>query len=212
MNETQLSGRNLFLLSLLGTIVLVLLWWFFIFNSTRQAIVTNNTQLTEVRQQRQDAQTARTQIPQLERELAELQTEQTQLVSALPQRAELGRLFGALRQDVRFSRARLDRFQVGGTAQGVVSEGLPGGVTGIPVQMEVSGTFPEVYAVMQSVETMNRFANLGNINLTVNSPESFNPDVQSAMNFMVYTFDPARAEAVPEEERDNTTWTQEIIQ
>lgn len=207
----QLTGRNLLLLSVLATAVLALLWWFFVFSATREAMAQRSAELTEVRAQREGAQAARTQIPELEAQVAGLRLEQERLLSALPQQAQLGRLFGALRQEVRFAGARLNRFTVGGDAPGVPTGELAAGVQAIGVQMEVGGTFEQVYAVMQAVETMRRFANLGNVALR-SEGDVQNPDVQSTLNFTVYTFDAERASAEAPETEAEPTWTEEIIQ
>lgn len=207
----QLTGRNLLLLSLLATAALALLWWFFVFSATREEMAQRGAELAEVRAQRESAQAARTQIPELEAQVTALRAEQGELLSALPQQAQLGRLFGALRQEVRFAGARLNRFTVGDAAPGVSTEGLAEGVQAIGVQMEVGGTFEQVYGVMQAVETMRRFANLGNVGLR-SEGDVQNPDVQSTLNFTVYTFDAERAAAAEPETETETTWTEGIIQ
>lgn len=207
----QLTGRNLLLLSLLATAVLALLWWFFVFSATREVMAQRGAELAEVRAQREGAQAARTQIPELQAQVAALRAEQGELLSALPEQAQLGRLFGALRQEVRLAGARLNRFTVSDTAPGAPTGELAAGVQAIGVQMEVGGSFEQVYGVMQAVETMRRFANLGNVGLR-SEGDVQNPDVQSTLNFTVYTFDAERAAAETPETETETNWNEGIIQ
>ena len=61
--------------------------------------------------------------------------------------------------------------------------------------MNVSGTFPQLFQVLRSLETQNRFTTVSTVGLQLPTATSFNPPLEGALGLTVYTYDPAQGGA-----------------
>ena len=120
-----------------------------------------------------------------------LEVERDQFLRALPATAQFGTVLDEVRRNVSAAGAELTTF----TVQSGAGTDLPGGVRPISLNLGVSGQFAEVFRALRSLETMNRFTNVGGLGLQLPQATSFNPVLEGTLNLTVYTFDPEQAAA-----------------
>ncbi|GGR77836.1 type 4a pilus biogenesis protein PilO [Deinococcus sedimenti] len=187
----KLTPRNLFFVVLAACLLVAALWYTLRFQSRQQEISLLQGDLetaqTRVAVLRSNAQ----QLPALREEVAKLKVQQDEFLAALPQTANYYRILDEIRLNAAAAGASMSSFNV---ASGNVT-GLPGGVRPINLNVNVSGTFGELFQLLRSVETMSRFTNVNNISLQLPEASSFDPDLEGTLALTVYTFDPTQASA-----------------
>lgn len=188
----NLKGRDIFLLSLVGVLLVGLLWYFLLYSSRRAEIDTANAQLTTLQTQVEAARQASAQLPGLRENVARLAVQRDELLRALPATARFGAVLAEIRGNILASGADLTRISRVGDASGVTA---PPGVQPINLSIAVDGTFNEVYAVLRSLEDMNRFSTINSLGLSLGTATSFDPTLSGTMGVTVYTFDPNAAAA-----------------
>ena len=188
----KLKSRDIFLIALVATLLVFLLWYFVIFQNTRTTISSLQSQLDTLSIQRDAARSAVAQLPALRQQVSELQVKRDELLRELPQTAQVGRVVDEIRTDV---------LAAGGTLNSVAQNagagtGLPAGVTPIGLALGVDGSFESLFRVLRSLEGMSRFSTINSLALNLGgAADSFDPKLSGQMGVTVYTFNPNAAGA-----------------
>lgn len=187
--SVKLAPRSLFLLVLAGCALLLLAWFLMRFQARQQEITLLQGELETTRLTAESYRAAQRGLPELRATVARLEVERDQFLRALPATAQFGTVLDEVRRNVSAAGAELTTF----TVQNGPGAGLPGGVRPITLNLGVSGQFAEVFRALRSLETMNRFTNVGGLGLQLPQATSFNPALEGTLNLTVYTFDQAQA-------------------
>lgn len=188
----KLRSRDIFLLALVATLLLFLLWYFVIFQSTRDTITEKQSELDTLQIQVNAARQAEAELPRLRQQVADLEVRRDELLRQLPQTQRIGSVVDEIRTDV---------LAAGGTLNSVAqnagaASGLPAGVTPIGLALGVDGSFEALFKVLRSLEGMSRFSTIDSVALNLGgTAESFDPTLSGQMGVTVYTFDPSVAGA-----------------
>lgn len=188
----KLKSRDIFLLALVATLLIFLLWYFVIFQNTRTTITSKQSELDTLQIQVQAARQAEAELPRLRQQVADLEVKRDELLRQLPQTQQIGSVVDEIRTDV---------LAAGGTLNSVAQNagaaaGLPAGVTPIGLALGVDGSFESLFRVLRSLEGMSRFSTIDSVALNLGgSAESFDPTLAGQMGVTVYTFDPSAAGA-----------------
>jgi type IV pilus assembly protein PilO len=189
--SVKLAPRSLFLLVLAGCALLLLAWFLMRFQARQQEITLLQGELETTRLTAESYRAAQRNLPELRATVARLEVERDQFLRALPATAQFGTVLDEVRRNVSAAGAELTTF----TVQSGAGADLPGGVRPITLNLGVSGQFAEVFRALRSLETMNRFTNVGGVGLQLPQATSYNPTLEGTLNLTVYTFDPAGAQA-----------------
>ncbi|GGL04117.1 type 4a pilus biogenesis protein PilO [Deinococcus radiotolerans] len=185
----KLSPRNLFFIVLAACIVVAALWYTMRYQARQQEISLLQSDLdtaqSRVAVMRSNAQ----QLPALREEVAGLKVQQDDFLAALPKTANYYRILDEIRLNAAAAGATMSNFTVASAA----ATGLPGGVRPINLNVNVSGTFGQLFQLLRSVETMSRFTNVNNVALQLPQADSFDPRLEGTLALTVYTFDPTQA-------------------
>ncbi|MBB5233584.1 type 4a pilus biogenesis protein PilO [Deinococcus budaensis] len=188
--SVKLAPRSLFFAVLAACVLGLLGWYLLRFQARQQEITQIQGELDTTRLTAAAYRAAQRDLPELEATVARLEVERDAFLRALPATAQFGTVLDEVRRNVSAAGAELTTF----TVQSGAGEGLPGGVRPINLNLGVSGQFAQVFRALRSLETMNRFANVGGVGLQLPQATSYNPTLEGTLNLTVYTFDPQAAQ------------------
>lgn len=132
-------------------------------------------------------------LPTLRTRVAELEVERSEFLRALPPTTRFAQVVEQLRANVSAAGAEMGNLNF--TPAGTAGVTLPTGVRSVGITMNVSGTFPQLFQVLRSLETQNRFTTVSTVGLQLPTATSFNPPLEGALGLTVYTYDPAQGGA-----------------
>ncbi|ADV67191.1 type 4a pilus biogenesis protein PilO [Deinococcus maricopensis] len=187
----NLKGRDLFLLSLLGTVVLGLLWYFLLFSGIKTRIDTQREALAQAQTQLTLYQQAAAQLPNLRTEVSRLEEQRASFLRALPRTANIGSVIEELRSNAELAGAEVTSYGVTQAANGPTT--LPTGVSPLGVTLAVKGPFSSLFQFVRSAENLSRFTTVSGISMNLGQATSLNPDLTGNVNVTVYTFNPDAA-------------------
>lgn len=185
----KLTPRNLFFVVLAACVLIVVLWYTVRFQARQQEISLLQSDLETAQTRVAVMRSNAAQLPALREEVAKLKVQQDEFLAALPQTANYYRILDEIRLNASAAGASMSSFNVS-NASGTT---LPGGVRPINLNVNVSGTFGQLFQLLRSVETMSRFTNVNNVALQLPQATSFDPVLEGTLALTVYTFDPAQA-------------------
>lgn len=190
---SKLKQRDIALIAIVLTVLLLITWYFFMYQKVQDDIQAKTIELEGIQKEYKDAQSAVASLPTLRQTVAELDVQQVAYLRRLPKAADLAKVLEELSNNITASNASL--LSIGQTSGGTTPVGstIPAGVQPININLAVSGKFDAIYRVLQSVEKMQRFTTLNTLDLTMATPESFDPALNARLTITVYTFDVAAA-------------------
>lgn len=187
----KLTPRNLFFVVLAACLLVVALWYTLRFQARQQEISLLQGDLETAQARVTVMRSQAAQLPALREEVAKLKVQQDEFLAALPQTANYYRILDEIRLNAAAAGAEMSSFNVSNST----ATGLPGGVRPINLNVNVSGTFAQLFQLLRSVETMSRFTNVNNVSLQLPQATSFDPVLEGTLALTVYTFDPTQASA-----------------
>nr|WP_254605809.1 type 4a pilus biogenesis protein PilO [Deinococcus sp. JMULE3] len=171
--------------------MVVALWYTLRFQARQQEISLLQGDLETAQARVTVMRSQAAQLPALREEVAKLKVQQDEFLAALPQTANYYRILDEIRLNAAAAGAEMSSFNVSNST----ATGLPGGVRPINLNVNVSGTFAQLFQLLRSVETMSRFTNVNNVSLQLPQATSFDPVLEGTLALTVYTFDPTQASA-----------------
>ena len=191
---SKLKQRDIALIAIFVTVLLIIIWYFSFYSPVRAEIDTKKTQLTDLQTQVASAQAIARQVPQLTKAVAELKIQQEEFSRSLPKTQEIGNLLRDLQGNLAASGSEI--LSVNQTPG--IAVNLPPGVQAIGIDMNLRSTFDSLFQSLQALEGMQRYSNVDKLTISLQGdPESLDPRLSSTMNMTVYTFDPAAASTAP---------------
>ena len=191
---SKLKQRDIALIAIFVTVLLIIIWYFSFYSPVRAEIDTKKTQLTDLQTQVASAQVIARQVPQLTKAVAELKIQQEEFSRSLPKTQEIGNLLRDLQGNLAASGSEI--LSVNQTPG--IAVNLPPGVQAIGIDMNLRSTFDSLFQSLQALEGMQRYSNVDKLTISLQGdPESLDPKLSSTMNMTVYTFDPAAASTAP---------------
>ncbi|PTA67308.1 type 4a pilus biogenesis protein PilO [Deinococcus arcticus] len=191
--STKLAPRNIFLLVLAACLIVGALWYTMRFQARQAEISQLQGELDTVNARVLTLRANAARLPALREEVAKLTEEQQVFLAALPQAAN----YNAVLDEVRLNASAAGATLSGFTVQSGNATSLPAGVRPINLSLSASGRFGELFTLLRSLETMNRFSTVTNVNLQLPAATSLDPRLESTMGLTVYTFDPTQAATSP---------------
>lgn len=151
-------------------------------------------QITSLQTQKDQYARDAAMVPELQKTVAQLEIDRAEFLRALPTTAQFNQVVAQLRANVAAAKADLkDLTFSSGHAGGAGS--LPAGVNAINIDMGTSGKYSQLFQVLRSLETQNRFTTVNNVDLQLPAANSFDPKLEGKMGLTVYTYDPSQSPA-----------------
>lgn len=195
--KSALDPRTLFMIVAAICLVLLVLYFMLRFKAKQEEVQSLNDQIETSATQLADLQSKQSQLPGLRKEVADLQEKQNLFATALPDKAKMGEMLRNLRDSVVSSQGKINALA---STQNNAVQNLPTGVQAIDIKLDMSGRFAPIYQTLQSIETMNRFTVIKDVNVSLPAPNDVDPNLDGVINMTTYIFDPkavAATGAVP---------------
>ncbi|GEM48777.1 type 4a pilus biogenesis protein PilO [Deinococcus cellulosilyticus] len=188
----KLKQRDIALISFAATLLVILLWYFMMYQPKGDEIASKQLEKDSLQTQLDRARAAAARLPQLRLEVAQLEEEKQAFLQQLPETLQFGNFLQDLRQIVVDSGSTLTRISPVQGTQG----NLPNGVVPMNVTMTLDTTFPGLLSVVSAIQSLQRFSTINSINLSVDQPSTTtnsNPSIDATLVITVYTFDVNKA-------------------
>jgi len=189
---SKLTPKQQFMLAALVCALALVIWYFLYFNSQKLQIDGLNQQLTDSQVQVDSFQRENAQLPGLRTEVAGLKATSDAFYAALPRTQNIGTVVDAVRLNVLSNGGVLTSLNSGAGSL----TNLPPGVRPISLSLNMVGQFKQTFQVLRAMETMSRFSNIAQLNMSLPAPNSFDPSLNTSMIATVYTYDPDAAGGV----------------
>lgn len=189
----KLKQRDIALISFAVSLLLVLSWYFVWYQPKGDEIVAKQGEKETLQIQVDRAREASAALPQLREEVARLEIDKQEFLQQLPETVRFAEVLQDLRRVVAESGSTMN--SVSPSAAGA-APGLPAGVVAINVNMGLETTFPGLLRLVSSIQALQRFSTINNVNLSLSSAPSgnlSNPTLNTNLNLTVYTFDVTKA-------------------
>lgn len=187
----KLPPHYLFALVLALCAAALVLFYTMVYQPRQETIAQLQADLTTKQDTAMRYRTAVAGLPQLRETVDKLEVDRAEFVRALPNSAQFGQVIDQIRSNVAAAGGKLNGIDFNDRN----ATTLPAGVRGIDVNVNSAGRFSQLFQVLRSLETQNRFTTVNNVDLTLPAANSNDPTLESSMNLTVYTYDPAQAAA-----------------
>lgn len=128
-------------------------------------------------------------IPELTARANKLEIERAEFVRALPTTQQFGQVLEQLRTNASATKTQITSLNFANNT----NANLPAGVKPFDIDLAVKGQYGQIFQLLRSLETQNRFTTVNTVDLQLPQADSFNPTLQSNVKLTVYTFDPTQA-------------------
>ncbi len=182
-NLRALRQRDIALIIMVATLLLGVLWYFYLFRPASERITELESQITQLNADIRTGEIARDNIEQLETELARLELEKAAFLAELPLESEIASL--------------IDELRLGATGAGVgftsVSKGGGSdeqlqGVRPIGFTVATEGNYPDTMTFLNILESLQRFTKIRQVGLSVEEEGIDNPELSATYDFTVYVY------------------------
>lgn len=175
--------RDIALAMVALSILAALLWYFYMYQPTRQEISDLELQVTTLSTQVARGIAARDNLPALREETARLERERLDFLAQLPRESEVAALLDELRLNAEQADVVIEVL-----AQGNVNEAVEG-VRPIGFNLTARAPFERTMAFLGHLEEMRRFTKIRQLGLSVANDEGgADPALQSDFAFTVYVY------------------------
>lgn len=183
MNLRNLRQRDWAIIVLVLTLAIGVGWFFLMYRPTQERIVQLESEIAQLDVQIQRGEAAQRNLPVLRAEIARLELVRAEFLAELPRESEVASLLDQLRNAARERGVTFSSLSNVG-ARGEVVQGVrPLGFT-----MNTVGDYGSTLAFLQSLEELQRFTNINQVNLSIAADDSADPPIDSTFSFTVYVF------------------------
>lgn len=183
MNLRNLRQRDWAIIVLVLTLAIGVGWFFLMYRPTQERIVQLESEIAELDVQIQRGEAAQRNLPVLRAEIARLELVRAEFLAELPRESEVASLLDQLRNAAR---------ERGVTFSSLSNVGARGeavqGVRPLGFTMNTVGDYGSTLAFLQSLEELQRFTNINQVNLSIAADDSADPPIDSTFSFTVYVF------------------------
>lgn len=192
MNGTRLAPQYIFALVAALCAAALFLFFTLVIKPKQETLSTMQDDLSARQNTAAQYRQAAAAIPELKTQVAQLEVQRAEFVRALPTTTQFGQVLDQLRANASASKTEVTSLTF---ANGTTTD-LPAGVRPVNISMGVKGEYGQLFQLMRSLETQNRFTTVNSLDLQLPEATSYNPKLQGNMALTVYTFDPTQQAAV----------------
>ncbi len=181
-NLRKLRQRDIAILAIVLSIVVALLWYFYMYRPTQDHITTLQNDIAQLNTQIQRGEQARRNLPDLRAAVAQLEQDRRTFLAQLPKESDISGLIDQLRTSAADSQVTVNSFSQGG-GQSSVQDVRPIGFT-----VATTGAFVNTMDFLGKLEALQRFTKIHQVGLSVQGNATSNPDLNASFNFTVYVY------------------------
>jgi Tfp pilus assembly protein PilO len=179
----KLKQRDITIIVLVVTVLLGVLWYFYMFNPTKDRIATLETENADLQAKIEVGEAAKANLPLLEEQLLQAQADKADFLATLPKESEVADLVTTLRQSALDSQVELTSISQGGAGSDVIQD-----VRSISFNVATSGDFGETMTFLDTLENLKRFTKVNQVGFSLDGEGIDNPDLNTTYDFNVYVY------------------------
>jgi Tfp pilus assembly protein PilO len=193
-NLKKLRQRDITIIIAVVTLLLGVLWWFYMFQPSRARVAELEVKITDLNAQIDVGETAKRNLPQLEEQLAQAQADKAEFLRQLPRASEVSGLIETLRQTAAKQGVTLISLNQGSVAEGVIQD-----IRSIDFSLATSASYIPTMDFLNTLEGLKRFTKVRQVSLSKADEGIDNPILDSNFDFSVYVYTGGEtAETAPE--------------
>lgn len=179
----NLRQRDLALIIIVLTVLLSLLWYFYLYRPGQARLSDLDVQIESLNADIRTGETVRDSIEALEADIATLQEQRRAFLAELPLASEVSNL--------------IDQLRVGAEAAGVdfssVSQGGPSNeesefVRSLGFSVATQGSYAQTMSFLNLLESLRRFTKIRQVSLSVSDNGVDDPRLSASYDFTVYIY------------------------
>ena len=182
-NIKKLRQRDITIIIGVVTILLGVLWWFYMFQPGKVRITELETRITALNEEIDIGETAKRNLPQLEEQLAQAQADKAEFLRQLPRASEVSGLIDTLRQSAAKQGVTLTSLN-----QGSVTEGAIQDIRSIDFALVTEGSYLPTMAFLDTLEGLKRFTKVRQVGLSKADEGLDNPLLNANFDFSIYVY------------------------
>lgn len=175
----RLGQREWALIAIALTLVVVLLWYFFLIVPLRQETDLVRQEIATLIPERDRGRQAQRALPELRAAIAQLQAERQAFLRTLPREERLAQVLSEILGEAVRSGVTVRSFTRSPTSAPVPE------VRAVNLALSLEAPFPETYAYLQRLEGLSRFSSISGLNLSVQGQE-VNPSLNTSLTLTLY--------------------------
>ncbi len=190
---SRLRQRDWAIIFIVLSVVAAGLWYWFMYRPTQETITQLEDEIARLDTQIERGEAARRNLPALRLAVAELEQDRREFLAELPTESDVADLLDALRVSASDADVIVNSLGQGGGGENIQD------VRPIGFSMATSGTFVETMEFLSTLETLQRFTKINQVQLSV-SEQVDDPALNANFGFTVYVFtgdDPGESEVRP---------------
>ncbi len=178
----RLKQRDWAIIFIVVSLLAAVAWYFYLYSPTQDRIAQLESDITRLDADIRRGEDARRNLPNLRLAVAELEADRRELLSQLPRESDIAGLIDSLRASALDSDVVMQSFGQG-SAQEQVQD-----VRSIGFNITTEGTYSQTMDYLARLETMQRFAKVGQVSLNLEDNASTDPLLNAAFSFTVYVY------------------------
>jgi Tfp pilus assembly protein PilO len=179
----KLKQRDITIIVLVLTLLLGVLWYFYMFRPTQDRIVQLGTDIQGLEGQIQTGETAKANLPQLEEQLIKDLADKADFLATLPKESEVADLITTLRTSASNSQVELTSLSQGGAGSEVIQD-----VRSISFNLATSGNYGQTMAFLDTLENLKRFTKVRQVGFGLEGDGVDDPNLNTTYDFNVYVY------------------------
>ncbi|MGL4608691.1 MAG: type 4a pilus biogenesis protein PilO [Trueperaceae bacterium] len=179
----KLKQRDITIAVLVLTVLLGILWYFYMFNPTKERIATLETENAALQTEIEVGEAAKANLPLLEEQLAQAQADKADFLATLPTEDEVANLIETLRQSASNNSVDLTSLSQGGAGEDEVPD-----IRSISFNLATSGKFLNTSAFLDTLENLKRFTKVRQVGFTLEDQGILDPNLNTTYDFNVYVY------------------------
>ncbi len=179
----KLKQRDITIIVLVATLLLGLLWYFYMFRPTQDRIATIEAENIALDDKILTGETAKENLPQLEAQLLQAQADKADFLATLPKESEVADLIATLRTSVNDSGVQLMSISQGGAGSEAIQD-----VRSVSFNLSTKGQFVPTMTFLDTLENLKRFTKVNQVGFALEGDGIDNPDLNTTYDFNVYVY------------------------
>lgn len=182
-NLKKLRQRDITIMIGVLTLLLGVLWWFYMFQPSKARVAELETQIVALNEEIDVGERAKANLPQLEEQLAQAQADKAEFLRQLPRASEVSNLIETLRESAGKNGVLLTSLN-----QGTVTDGAIQDIRSIDFSLATSGAYLPTMDFLNTLEGLKRFTKVRQVGLSKTDEGVDNPLLDANFDFSVYVY------------------------
>jgi Tfp pilus assembly protein PilO len=179
----KLKQRDITIIVLVVTVLLGVLWYFYMFRPTQDRIAQLGTDIQGLDGQIQIGEAAKANLPLLEEQLAQAQADKADFLATLPTQGQVSQLIEDMRTSASNSGVLLTGLSQGGAGDEAIQD-----IRSISFNLTTAGNFGNTMSFLDTLENLKRFTKVRQVGFSLEGEGINDPNLNTTYDFNVYVY------------------------